>query len=156
MFSRLHAHPRQLCSVCWEPNIVGQRRCQNCRATLRRHTQRTNRSNPFNNQMNHHSFNNGAGTKESSKESKCPEILKEKVMDMYLYIKNEGGEVEAPICCICQDNIIKGQLIYKLSCSHFFHKRCASKWFKQKSECPYCRKQFIFICFNNLIYNKNY
>ena len=134
-----------ICSVCWEPNTIEKSRCQNCRAILRRNTQRTNRLNPFYDRMNDIRLINWDESKGSSKKSKRFEILKEQKMNMDLYVKSEGGEVEAPICCICQDNIIKGQLIYKLSCQHIFHKCCASAWFKKKSECPFCRTQYMFL-----------
>ncbi|KAJ4980880.1 hypothetical protein NE237_031717 [Protea cynaroides] len=42
-------------------------------------------------------------------------------------------------CMICMDEFVKGVLIVKLPCTHFFHWQCFFKWSKNKNSCPICR-----------------
>ena len=65
-------------------------------------------------------------------------------MTFDLYSKDKEGALEPRICCICQENISVGQYAYFLLCTHCFHRNCADKWFEKKSECPYCRKKYLF------------
>ena len=139
-FQRLNIINSIICDICLEPNNSDQIRCQNCRARL---SYENNRLNPIN-QIYGNILTNRFSIAAENDLNVFPdrEELKEEVMTLKLYIKGEDGNLEAPLCCICQENIVKDKLIYKLPCNHFFHKFCARKWFKEKKECPYCRKDF--------------
>jgi hypothetical protein len=45
-------------------------------------------------------------------------------------------------CSICLENAKKGEKWTKLSCGHFYHTDCISKWDKKSTNknCPHCRK----------------
>jgi hypothetical protein len=44
------------------------------------------------------------------------------------------------VCCICHDNVIKGESIFDIVCKHEMHKECLEKWLKSRPDtpCPYC------------------
>jgi hypothetical protein len=42
-------------------------------------------------------------------------------------------------CGICLENFKKNEYVRTLSCSHYFHKKCVDKWFKNTMTCPSCR-----------------
>lgn len=42
-------------------------------------------------------------------------------------------------CSICQEGYSNGRKV-TLSCGHGFHSECIGTWFKQKTECPICRR----------------
>ena len=139
----------EICNICGESiEMISDdiQRCPNCRARL------LNRNHNFISNRNHLSLiNNNIFTginsnRSDRKDNIFPknEELKEIEMTLNLYNK-KNDKLEPPDCCICLDEILYGQFIYLLSCNHLFHTECAYKWFKKKSECPYCRKQFNFI-----------
>ena len=43
-------------------------------------------------------------------------------------------------CSICYTN----KYLLETSCKHVFCYECLSKWFSQKINCPYCRKNLLF------------
>ena len=43
-------------------------------------------------------------------------------------------------CSICLEDIKKNDI--NLSCNHIFHKECLKEWFKIKTTCPICRKEY--------------
>lgn len=43
-------------------------------------------------------------------------------------------------CVICLEPI-RPNILYKLKCSHQFHKKCILKWIKKSNTCPICRKK---------------
>ncbi|KAJ4980948.1 hypothetical protein NE237_031785 [Protea cynaroides] len=45
-------------------------------------------------------------------------------------------------CMVCMDEFVKGVVIVKLPCTHFFHGECIFKWLKHKKSCPICRFAF--------------
>ena len=42
-------------------------------------------------------------------------------------------------CAICLDGIEEQQRIVTLSCEHFFHTNCISRWYSDNPTCPVCR-----------------
>ena len=42
-------------------------------------------------------------------------------------------------CSICLDDMFNTDTI-ALECNHRFHKKCINDWFKEKHDCPQCRK----------------
>lgn len=43
-------------------------------------------------------------------------------------------------CTICQDTIMEGDSVRKLTyCNHFFHRNCIDTWFLRHVDCPVCR-----------------
>ena len=48
-----------------------------------------------------------------------------------------NGEEE---CSICRSNWnLKDNDVIRLSCNHFFHKKCILEWFENNESCPICR-----------------
>ena len=43
-------------------------------------------------------------------------------------------------CVICLSPIIDA---YYLSCGHYFHRKCISRWLKKSNNCPTCREPVI-------------
>ena len=35
------------------------------------------------------------------------------------------------------------QYVKQLKCGHVFHSKCIDRWFQQKTNCPYCREEFL-------------
>ena len=131
------------CSVCHEMNDSSCTRCQNCRSRLIHDSLYYNNNfnvfNDFNDELDlDYDYNNNENFI-----LPCNEILEVKKMSYSLYNKGKNGVLEPPICSICRENIELEQNIYLLSCNHFYHQFCITEWFKEKSECPYCRKKFI-------------
>lgn len=57
---------------------------------------------------------------------------------------------ETIFCSICHEDIKEGERVCLLSdCKHGFHNTCIVKWFKEKHECPVCRKNYNLIINNN-------
>ena len=130
-----------ICRICGESNIVHNRNCQNCRSRL------NNRRNIFFDNWLHRNSSLINALDEDSDYNYNKHIIEKlevKIMAFDLCGKDKNGASEPRICCICQDNIEVGQSIYFLSCTHCFHRNCANKWFEKKSECPYCRKKYVF------------
>jgi len=48
------------------------------------------------------------------------------------------NRLDSTMCPIC----LKSTNNWKLPCGHDFHKECICQWFKSKSNCPLCRKEF--------------
>ena len=115
-----------ICRICGESNLFGTSKCQNCKSTL------NNRRFRINNDRN-----NNTNSSYPKIKKLIIEKLEAKKMTFDLYTKDS-------ICCICQENILEGQSIYILSCTHCFHQNCANKWFEKKNQCPYCRKKYLF------------
>ncbi|KIW23533.1 uncharacterized protein PV07_11724 [Cladophialophora immunda] len=72
-----------------------------------------------------------------------------------------GVEGMALECAICQvDAIGRAEYVYKLSCSHKFHRWCLVVWLihEGRSNCPLCRDQILVndICLPALRQNWGY
>lgn len=66
---------------------------------------------------------------------------------------------DEPKCTICFETL-NGD-IKQLECSHTFHEKCISEWFKSQSTCPICRKEIegvkrINNNITNTLVNDNY
>ena len=70
-----------------------------------------------------------------------------------LFKKNDKGELEAPICCICLTQMEINENVNYLKCQHLFHTTCLGKWIERKNTCPYCRKKVEFAKFKKKIIN---
>mmetsp|Transcript_22682 Transcript_22682/g.36138 ORF Transcript_22682/g.36138 Transcript_22682/m.36138 type:complete len:303 (+) Transcript_22682:1402-2310(+) len=46
-------------------------------------------------------------------------------------------------CCICIDDVEKGQQTVLLPCSHGYHQRCIEKWLTSNSTCPLCKSNVL-------------
>ena len=53
--------------------------------------------------------------------------------------KDKNGKIELPSCCICLDDIKKGEETVLLPCGHMFHWNCCLNWLKKNNTCPMCR-----------------
>ena len=133
------------CSVCGEMFERDSSRCPNCRTMIRRINRRNSYLNSIN-QMKNNIFTqlNSNRNYKNDNISTEKEELETRKMNFELYNK-KNNSLEPPLCGICLENIEYGQFIYLLSCKHLFHKYCSLKWFKIKSECPFCRKKFLLI-----------
>ena len=125
------------CSICHEFNDSSSIRCQNCRSRLIHDSLSQVMNDDYYDELDFDYNNNDKFI------LPCNEILKIKKMSYSLYNKGKNGVLEPPTCCICRENIELEQNIYLLSCNHFYHQFCITEWFKEKSECPFCRKKFI-------------
>ncbi|CAD8179456.1 unnamed protein product [Paramecium octaurelia] len=47
------------------------------------------------------------------------------------------------VCSICDMNLLKNEMVMKLSCSHIFHSECLKPWIRIKNSCPNCRQQVL-------------
>ncbi|CAD8206060.1 unnamed protein product [Paramecium pentaurelia] len=47
------------------------------------------------------------------------------------------------VCSICDMNLLKNEMVMKLSCSHIFHSECLKPWIRIKNSCPNCRQQIL-------------
>ncbi|KAI0208487.1 hypothetical protein LSAT2_006833 [Lamellibrachia satsuma] len=48
-------------------------------------------------------------------------------------------EEEEDPCIICHDELETGP-VFKLGCSHRFHKKCIDQWLQRHNTCPTCRE----------------
>ena len=53
--------------------------------------------------------------------------------------KDKNGKIELPSCCICLNDIKKGEETVLLPCGHMFHWNCCFDWLKNNNTCPMCR-----------------
>ena len=53
--------------------------------------------------------------------------------------KDKKGKVEFPNCCICLNEIERGEKTVLLPCGHMFHWKCCLTWLKKNNTCPMCR-----------------
>jgi len=66
-----------------------------------------------------------------------------KIINKNILIKTfklENNESNDNSCSICLNNYKKEELVSVLNCNHKFHTECIKKWFDNKTNCPYCRK----------------
>ena len=43
-------------------------------------------------------------------------------------------------CSVCMDNVVVGDEVTVLPCSHWFHGECVGAWLKEHDTCPHCRQ----------------
>ena len=43
-------------------------------------------------------------------------------------------------CSVCMDNVLVGDEVTVLPCSHWFHGDCVGAWLKEHDTCPHCRQ----------------
>jgi len=73
------------------------------------------------------------------------------VLGKAIYIKKDDTIFQNE-CSICMDNYKYKQYKRILpDCNHTFHKKCIDSWFKKKSSCPVCRKDFLDNQNNNIL-----
>ena len=53
--------------------------------------------------------------------------------------KNDKGKIEYPNCCICLNDVKKGEKTVLLPCGHMFHWKCCLTWLETNNTCPVCR-----------------
>jgi len=70
--------------------------------------------------------------------------LKKKKMSKKLFINNDKGKNEKPICCICLRTMKINDEVSLLKCQHLFHFKCLDKWIETKEDCPICRNKIEF------------
>mmetsp|Transcript_8960 Transcript_8960/g.25784 ORF Transcript_8960/g.25784 Transcript_8960/m.25784 type:complete len:223 (-) Transcript_8960:166-834(-) len=49
-----------------------------------------------------------------------------------------GKDVE---CSVCRENIVVGDNVQRMPCSHVFHPPCLKPWLDQHNSCPLCRHE---------------
>ena len=64
--------------------------------------------------------------------------LSDEELDVYLISTREFADGE--VCTICQSEICsEDSNIYRLRCSHMFHRACLRQWAMSSNTCPFCR-----------------
>ena len=71
-------------------------------------------------------------------ESALKKLIKFPLSDNYCQ-KDKNGKIELPSCCICLNDIQKGEETVLLPCGHMFHWNCCFDWLKNNNTCPMCR-----------------
>lgn len=81
-----------------------------------------------------------------AQEQKKPPVSKEAIeklkrfkMNEIYCKKNEKGELEQPICSVCQFDVKMEQETILVPCGHMYHSQCILAWFEQNNTCPVCR-----------------
>ena len=54
-------------------------------------------------------------------------------------IRNNNRNIEKINCCICLNDIKKGEEVVKLPCNHIHHWNCCINWLRIKNICPMCK-----------------
>jgi len=49
---------------------------------------------------------------------------------------------EAVACCVCLEDMVKGQEIRRLPCLHYFHIPCIDEWLAKSPTCPIDKTKF--------------
>jgi hypothetical protein len=44
-------------------------------------------------------------------------------------------------CSICQEIMMEGNVVLKLSCRHAYHTECVQTWLERHNTCPLCRNE---------------
>jgi hypothetical protein len=44
-------------------------------------------------------------------------------------------------CSICQEIMMEGNIVLKLSCRHAYHTECVQTWLERHNTCPLCRNE---------------
>ena len=70
--------------------------------------------------------------------------LKKMKMNKNLFVNNDKGKNEKPICCICLRAMKINDEVSFLKCQHLFHFKCLDKWIETKEDCPICRNKIEF------------
>ena len=70
--------------------------------------------------------------------------IKDPRLDQFERKKVQRRDENMEPCLICLEDFLRGDKMVVLSCDHYFHRGCISKWFDQKASCPKCRKKFFF------------
>ncbi|ESN97498.1 hypothetical protein HELRODRAFT_85323 [Helobdella robusta] len=57
-------------------------------------------------------------------------------------------------CPICMEQFTETSFVRELKCRHTFHVNCMKYWFKEKTHCPCCRRDFavtaqLTTCYNH-------
>lgn len=64
----------------------------------------------------------------------------EKNLTEKFYICNEVLQKE--MCIICYEYLKEDELMIKIECNHYYHKKCIFDWCKIKPTCPICKRNF--------------
>ena len=46
-------------------------------------------------------------------------------------------------CTICLEDFNENELLYELTCKHYYHKECIDDWLSKKNTCPLCRLNLL-------------
>jgi E3 ubiquitin-protein ligase RNF115/126 len=52
----------------------------------------------------------------------------------------DDGKAE---CSVCMDDVLLGEEVVVLPCTHWFHETCAGLWLSEHNTCPICRKGIV-------------
>ncbi len=70
----------------------------------------------------------------------CPEMVSFNMQDLDIPEPEILEKTLEDICAICQDHFCCNQTVQGLKgCPHKFHRKCLSRWFAKKRECPCCK-----------------
>jgi hypothetical protein len=74
--------------------------------------------------------------KESSLDKDSPAFSKSELLQCKLVC----GRFEEE-CSICQEIMMEGNTVLKLSCRHAYHTQCVETWLERQNTCPMCRNE---------------
>lgn len=49
-------------------------------------------------------------------------------------------------CAVCLSEYDEGDLLRRLPCGHYFHRRCADQWLQRSKRCPLCMQDIDAAC----------
>ncbi|VVA30488.1 PREDICTED: E3 [Prunus dulcis] len=54
-------------------------------------------------------------------------------------VRVHGSSERESFCVVCLENMLSGDRVTRMPCSHIFHGDCIVEWLKQGHICPLCR-----------------
>lgn len=49
----------------------------------------------------------------------------------------ESGGVHE-LCVLCRNDLVEGENVKELKCTHEYHEECVNEWLREHRECPDC------------------
>jgi len=49
-------------------------------------------------------------------------------------------------CAVCLSDYEEADLLRRLPCGHYFHRRCADQWLRRSKRCPLCMQDIDSVC----------
>jgi len=87
-----------------------------------------------NNERNQRLITNNTSSSDST------EINTQNIEKIEIQFKNNLYQNE---CTICLENFNENEILYELSCKHYYHKDCIDDWLSKKNTCPLCRLNLL-------------
>jgi hypothetical protein len=59
------------------------------------------------------------------------------------YVEGLFADNDDAQCAICLDPYVRGVMVQRLPCDHYFHSSCISAWIERSDLCPLCKVSFV-------------